>query len=243
MYKIKLPNFEGPFDLLLYFIKRDELNIYDIPIARITEEFLRYVRIMQSLDLELAAEFITMASTLLFIKTQMLLPQEENEDGTPTEDPRNELVQKLLEYKQFKEAAHEFDLMAAEQKYIYYRKLFDEDMKIAELAVEKEYKNSNIYELIKAFKKMVQNKVDSEFKHVINFEPVSIEEKRSLILKELKIHKRISLFGLIRTFNRIETIVTFLALLELIKVGEISVMQEQVFSDVIIFAKPQLSLN
>jgi segregation and condensation protein A len=90
---------------------------------------------------------------------------------------------------------------------------------------------------------MVQNKVDSEFKHVINFEPVSIEEKRSLILKELKIHKRISLFGLIRTFNRIETIVTFLALLELIKVGEISVMQEQVFSDVIIFAKPQLSLN
>ena len=96
MYKISLPNFEGPFDLLLYFIKRDEINIYDIPIAKITEEFLSYIRLMQYFDLELAGEFIYMASTLIYIKTQMLLPKGDVEIGDEIEDPRTQLVERLI---------------------------------------------------------------------------------------------------------------------------------------------------
>ena len=98
MYTIKLPNFEGPFDLLLFFIKRDELDIYDIPIARITKEFLEYIRLMQLFDLELAGEFLVMASTLMQIKAHMLLPKEVNEQGEeiPGGDPRTELVEQLL---------------------------------------------------------------------------------------------------------------------------------------------------
>ena len=99
MYKIKLPVFEGPFDLLLYFIKRDELNIYDIPISKITEEFLEYIRIIKLMDLDLAGEFIVMASTLMQIKSQMLLPRLQDSNGETIDDPRTELVQKLIEYK------------------------------------------------------------------------------------------------------------------------------------------------
>ncbi|MFP4528160.1 MAG: segregation and condensation protein A, partial [Candidatus Kapaibacterium sp.] len=127
MYNIKLPNFEGPFDLLLYFIKRDEINIYDIPIARITEEFLNYIRLMKIFDLELAGEFVLMAANLMYIKTQMLLPRYKDEEGEEIEDPRTQLVQRLLEYKQFKEASGEMAEMAEEQRYVYYREVFEAD--------------------------------------------------------------------------------------------------------------------
>ena len=129
MYSIKLDNFEGPLDLLMFFIKRDELDIYDIPIASITQEFLEYVRIMELLDLELAGEFVVMAATLLGIKAQMLLPRETavGPDGVEVEleDPRSELVQKLLEYKRYKEVADQLSTQADEQRYVLYRQVFE----------------------------------------------------------------------------------------------------------------------
>ncbi|MCL5991067.1 MAG: segregation/condensation protein A, partial [Bacteroidetes bacterium] len=117
MYKLKLPNFEGPFDLLLYFIKKDEINIYDIPIARITEEFLKYIRLMSLFDLELAGEFLVMAANLMYIKSQLLLPRESSGDGVDIEDPRTLLVQRLIEYKQIKEAARDLSMMAEDSRY------------------------------------------------------------------------------------------------------------------------------
>ncbi|MFM8437277.1 MAG: segregation and condensation protein A, partial [Candidatus Kapaibacterium sp.] len=128
-YTVKLPNFEGPLDLLLFFIKRDELDIYDIPIGKITREFLEYIRLMQLFDLELAGEFLVMASTLMQIKVRMLLPKEVDEKGeeVPGDDPRAELVQQLLQYSQYKEVSREFSEREEAQRYVYYRQMFDAD--------------------------------------------------------------------------------------------------------------------
>src|SRR4030066_327547 len=107
MYRVKLTEFEGPLDLLLFFIKRDELDIYDIPISKITQEFLEYLHLMTTLDLEVAGDFIVMAATLMQIKVRMLLPREIGPDGEE-EDPRAELVRRLIEYKRYKEMSQEF---------------------------------------------------------------------------------------------------------------------------------------
>src|SRR4030043_1646260 len=115
MYKIKLDQFEGPLDLLLFFIKRDELNIYDIPIARLTKEFLEYVNLIKILDLEVAGDFILMASTLMHIKVKMLLPKEVDEKGEEV-DPRADLVKALLEYKRYKEMSDELSFMESNMR-------------------------------------------------------------------------------------------------------------------------------
>ncbi len=152
MFKIKLKDFEGPFDLLLYFIKRDELDIYDIPIAPIAEEFLAYIRMMQIMDIELASEFLVMASTLLQIKAEMLLRQDENEDGeVPDEnDPRLPLVEQLLEYKKFKEASKHLSRQAEDNKYRFYRKLYD-----SEIA---EYEKNAIIKMLLSFRSLQHSK-------------------------------------------------------------------------------------
>ena len=126
MYKIKLEHFEGPLDLLLFFIKRDELDIYDIPISKITKEFLDYVKIIQMLDLETAGDFILMASTLMHIKVRMLLPREINEKGEEI-DPRAELIAALLEYKRYKEMSEELAFLESNQRKLSFRSNFSKD--------------------------------------------------------------------------------------------------------------------
>ena len=128
MYKIKLEQFEGPLDLLLFFIRRDELNIYDIPISRITKEFLEYVNLIKLLDLEIAGDFILMASTLMHIKVRMLLPREVDEKGEEI-DPRTELVQALLEYKKYKEMSEELSFFESNQRKISFRGNYSIDPK------------------------------------------------------------------------------------------------------------------
>lgn len=241
MYKITLPNFEGPFDLLLYFIRRDELNIYDIPIARITEEFLNYIRIMQYFDLELAGEFLLMAATLMYIKTQMLLPRTENADGEEIEDPRTQLVQKLIEYRQIKEAAAELGSIAEEQRYTYYRKYFAADM--PETAALPEYKNATLFDLMKAFGNIMKRAEEDKKEHVVNIAPVSIDEKKEMVLGMLRKKKRLSFFTIIVNRPRMHIIVTFLALLELIKSQAIIIKQTDLFDDIIISEKPVFNLN
>ena len=127
MYRVRLTEFEGPLDLLLFFIRRDELDIYDIPISRITREFLDHIHMMQSLDLEVAGDFIVMAAELMQIKVRMLLPR--LEDQQEEEDPRAELVRRLIEYKRFKEMAERISGFEDEQRKIYYRRLFHGDPK------------------------------------------------------------------------------------------------------------------
>ncbi|MFH1049601.1 MAG: segregation/condensation protein A [bacterium] len=238
MYKIRLPNFEGPFDLLLYFIKRDELNIYDIPIARITEEYLKYIRLMRFFDLELAGEFLVMVTTLMYIKTQMLLPKIESENGDEIEDPRTILVQKLIEYKQFKEASWDLSGMADNQRYVYYRKLFDDSKIESENPDDVYYENSTLFDLLRAFKIAIERTESAITEHIVNIHKISIEEKTALIIQKLKISKRLSFFGLVKNENRKNILVTFLALLEMIKDKLIFITQDILYDDIIIMERP-----
>ena len=191
MYKIKLPNFEGPFDLLLYLINREELNIYDIPIARITQEFLNYTRIMQILDLELAGEFLVMAANLMFIKSQLLLPRDENEETGELDDPRTELVHRLIEYKQFKEASRNLSMYEGENRYVYYRSIFEGENQLIYESTQNIYKNATIFDLLKAFQKALNRTKPVVTQHLVTLFPVTIEEKTNLIISELNAKNRI----------------------------------------------------
>lgn len=241
MYKIRLPNFEGPFDLLLYFIKRDELNIYDIPIARITEEYLKYIRVMRYLDLELAGEFLVMVATLMYIKTQMLLPKAVIGEDGEAEDPRTILVQRLIEYKQFKEASMQLEKCADNQKYVYYKNLFSPDSLTDVQDDNVFYDNSTLFDLLRAFKKAMDRSDGRINEHIVNILPVTVEEKISYVMQKLKLNKRIRFFDLVNGENRLNIIVTFLALLEMIKIRLIIILQDDLFDDIVITEKPAFS--
>ena len=151
MYRVKLTEFEGPLDLLLFFIRRDELEIEDIPISRITREFLDYLHVMAQLDLEIAGDFIVMAATLMQIKVRMLLPRDENAEEE--EDPRAELVRRLIEYKRFKELSQQMGTLEEEQRRVYYRKFFAADTHEEPAEVKEEtLADVSLFNLIAAFR-------------------------------------------------------------------------------------------
>ena len=236
MYNVKLSNFEGPLDLLLFFIRRDELDVYDIPIASITEEFLGYVRIMEMLDLELAGEFVVMASMLVQIKAQMLLPREEKsdrgEDGIDEDDPRAELVKRLLEYKRFKEASEHLATQEDEQRYVMYRKVFEAEAIHAE--EDGSYKNATLFDLLKALKKAIERAPDEPDPHVVTKFPVSVDEKSEEIMHTLKSRPSVRFFELINGLTKVHIVVTFLALLELAKNHMIRIQQDETFEDIVV---------
>lgn len=238
MYKIQLPNFEGPFDLLLYFIKRDEINIYDIPISKITEEFLHYTRIMNIFDLELAGEFLVMASTLMYIKTQMLLPRYKSDDEVEVEDPRTQLVQRLLEYKLYKDATVEMKEKAESQRYVYYRNLFDADYANSGQGA---FTKSSLFDLMKAFQAVLNRTPAEEYMHEVKIATVTVEEKRAEIMSLLRRNKRLSFHELIANSTRFELIISFLSILDLLKLQQIYVTQSEVFDDIIIVLAPILN--
>ncbi len=215
-YTIRLPNFEGPFDLLLFFIQRDELNIYDIPIAKITADFLEYVRIIHLFDLELAGEFLVMASTLMQIKALMLLPRpitENPEDGE--EDPRVALVQKLLQYKQIKEAAAHLSTKADEQRYTYYRTIFEAER--AALPYNDSLKNATLFDLMRALRKALSRTPKEQKAHIMQKRPVTVEEKTELLLELLKKAKRLSFLSVTQGNTKQHIVATFLAILDMVK--------------------------
>jgi segregation and condensation protein A len=237
MYKIILPNFEGPFDLLLYFIKRDELNIYDIPISKIAFEFLNYIKLMNLLDIELAGEFVVMAANLVYIKTQMLLPRQKNEDGTFEEDPRKQLVQNILEYMQFKEVAKEFSIAANANKFVLYRGNFAAEL--ANLNMNATYKNATLFDLLKAFGNALNRNSPQKNVHIVEMFNVTIEEKLAEIYQKLTTKKRFTFSEFVKNQPKQHIIVAFLAMLELMKAGKIFISQEESFSDIIISEIPE----
>lgn len=242
MYKIKLPNFEGPFDLLLFFIKRDEINIYDIPIAKIAREFLNYINIMKIFDLELAGEFLVMAANLMYIKTQLLLPRESSDNGDDsTEDPRTQLVQRLLEYKQFKEAGTEIDEMYEAQRYTFYKQQFSAEYYHA--AKEAGYKNASLFDLIKAFQNVVGRLKDVDLEHIVEIIPVTVDEKKEVLLQKLLKSKRLSFFEITTDLNNEHVVASFLAILELVKANQIYVFQESSFEDIIISEPKEIGID
>ncbi len=230
MYKINLPKFEGPLDLLLFFIKRDELDIYDIPISTITSEFIEYVKLIEKLDLEIAGDFILMASTLMQIKARMLLPKEVDEKGSEI-DPRAELVAALLEYKRYKEMSDEFSYFEANQRKINFRGNFELDPKEKVENVEILLKNISVYDLMKAFKKAIEER-PKEYVHEIVRENFTIEEQGEFIMEKLIFKSSLTFVELVKTLrDKIQMIVTFIAILELVRSGKIGLRESPNFND------------
>jgi len=221
MYRIKLAEFEGPLDLLLFFIKRDELDIYNIPISRITREFLDHIHTMQEFDLEVAGDFIVMAAELMQIKVRMLLPRVEGEEVE--EDPRAELVRRLIEYKRFKEMAQQISAFEDEQRKIYYRRFFQSDPKsLPPEDAEENMKDITLFNLMKAFRSAMDH-MPRKVIHEVELQNVTIDEQISFTMDFLKVHGQATLLGLVRHMTeKIRIIVTLIALLELAKDGLIS---------------------
>ncbi|MBI9072168.1 MAG: segregation/condensation protein A [Melioribacteraceae bacterium] len=234
MFTINLSDFEGPLDLLLFFIKRDELDIYDIPISKITREFTDYFHIMQKLDLEVAGDFILMASTLMQIKVRMLLPREVDAKGEEI-DPREDLVRALLEYKRYKEASEELVILEANQRKINYRGYYDEDEAETPPEFDTLLKNITIYDLIKAFKAALMEK-PKEIVHQIIKVSVSIDDQVQVINGLLENKNEFYFLELIKDMHdKIVIIVTFVALLEMIKMGRLGLKESPNFNDFIIY--------
>ncbi len=232
IYRVKTEIFEGPFDLLLFLIRKHEIDIYDIPIHDITNQFLEYIKLMKILDLEVAGEFIEMVASLMNIKARMLLPKPVFGAEDDVEDPRTELVQRLLEYKKFKEAASEMSEFEDHRRKMFSRKFFlrPEDEKPS--STEEYLQNVTLFDLLLAFKKALDNMPKVTYHEVKKIE-VTIEEQTDYILNLLDAQPNILFSEFIEKLkNRIVIIVTFLALLDLIKLRKIIVRQSRVFDDI-----------
>ncbi|MFA5114584.1 MAG: segregation/condensation protein A [Candidatus Omnitrophota bacterium] len=230
-YKVRLEIFEGPLDLLLYLVKKDHLNIYDIPIAQISEQYLKYLELMRMLDLNIAGEFLVMAATLMQIKSKMLLPAEETQPAEEEEDPRAELVRRLLEYEKYKEVAESLRQREAAQQDVFKRPR-SELNKVETTAGGEVYFEASIFDLINAFTKALDEVPKELFYQVIKDE-FTIEGKvhEMLHLMMVESHKRVAeLF--VKCNGKIEIIVTFLAILELIRLKEIVIIQKGLFGEI-----------
>ena len=227
-YRISLPQFEGPFDLLLFFIERDELDIHDIPIAKITRDFLEYLTAMQSMNIELASEFILVAATLMRIKAKMLLPRPVlNEEGEEI-DPREELVRRLLEYKRYKAVLEEIAQLEATQAQRLERGFARSDEKALMQAdfPEEELVGMDLYTFMRTFKRIWErhNEQLARPTHVIRQYPYDIEQVKGTLITKLSHGKPIDFVSFIlEEGNRIYAVFSFLAILELIQVQQLSI--------------------
>ncbi|MCU0651640.1 MAG: segregation/condensation protein A [Candidatus Omnitrophica bacterium] len=231
-YKIKLEIFEGPLDLLLYLVKKDHLNIYDIPITQVTDQYLQYIELMRLLDLNIAGEFLVMAATLLQIKSKMLLPAEENQQPEEEVDPRAELVKRLLEYERFKEIAENLRQKEISQQEVFKRPKGEEAA--AELPKEPKevYFEASIFDLISAFSKALEDIPKEVFYEIIKDE-FTVEEKVHQILHLLLVENSTRLSDLFaQAKHKLDIIVTFLAVLELIRMKEIVARQKGIFDEI-----------
>jgi segregation and condensation protein A len=239
MYRVKLHTFEGPLDLLLFFIKRDELDIYDIPIARITKEFLDYIHFMQELDLEGAGEFILMAAELMQIKVKMLLPREPGEEEE--EDPRADLVRRLLEYKRYKEMAEKFSGYEDEARKLFYRQLFKADPKYY-VPEDETLKDVTLFDLASSFRYALEHIPKKTF-HEVELINVTVEEQTEYINQFLDSHTECTFRELVGSMKeRIRVVVTFVALLEMIRSRILGIRQEEPYQDFWIFRLPSENL-
>ena len=237
-YKVKLDVFEGPLDLLLYLIKKNEIDIYDIPIAAITEQYLEYIELMRMLDLNIAGEFLVIAATLIHIKSKMLLPPDEKELlPEEEEDPREELVRRLVEYKKFKEVAGILQDLESQRK-----KMFTRDIPF-EVAPGEVFFEASLFDLITAFTRVLKDVPKEMFQEIIKDE-FTVEQKVHDLLHMLVKTPVMSLFDLFKNAkNKPEIIAMFLAVLELIRLKEIIVVQKQNFSDIEIIRNEKHRLN
>jgi segregation and condensation protein A len=223
-YRVKLEIFEGPLDLLLYLIKKDEIDIYDIPIAHITEQYLAYLELMQELDISVAGDFLVMASTLIYIKSKMLLPPDPKIDGEEdlNEDPRAELIERLLEYQKFKSAAQMLHSRGEIESACYTRGPLETDSSNPEVS-------ATLFDMLRVFREVLK-RAEAQIEMEIARDEMTIAEKLAQIHAMLEERERINvreLFEMSR--SKRELIITFLALLELVKEWKIYLVQSEPF--------------
>jgi segregation and condensation protein A len=238
MYKVRLAEFEGPLDLLLFLIKKNEIDIYDIPIAKITEQYLEYLELMELLDLDIAGEFLVMAATLMHIKSKMLLPPEERPQEQEEEtDPRAELVRQLLEYKAFKDAAQRLQDLEARQRDVFHRT--GETGALPSGVTGEHFFEATLFDLISAFSTVLANIPKETFLEVIKDE-TTVEQKVHDILHMVVEDMSVSLQSLFeKAKSKVEMVTIFLALLELIKIHSILAVQKELFGEIQIMRNPK----
>ena len=230
--QVQLAIFEGPLDLLLHLIKKNEVSIADIPIATITEQYLATLELMETLSLDVAGEFLVMASTLVHIKSRMLLPagadEIEDEEGV---DPREELVRRLLEYQRYKDAAGQL-----EQREVLSRDVFARAATPTEEVGPRGFRELSVFELLGALKQVIDRLPKDTF-HDVTLEKITVREKMTLLLDRLRQQGSVlfeALFAEVK--SRMEVVVTFLAMLELVKVRAIRIVQEEMAGPIMIEA-------
>lgn len=232
-FSIRLPAFEGPLDLLLYLIRRNEVDVYDIPIEHVTQQYIEILGSMEKLDLEIAGEFFVMAATLMYIKSRMLLPKKDqgiNEDVEDEElDPRWELVQQLLEYRKFKEAAEDIQKLILNSNDLIARI----GPKDAIEAVERPLKPVDRVDLWNTFNQVLRRLAERITEGEIHAEQVTVADRMELILNRLKQQSHFLFSELFESSTTLTTIVaSFLAVLELTRLGEIRLQQDSAFADI-----------
>lgn len=239
--KVKLQVFEGPLDLLLHLLEKNKVNIYDIPIVEITNQYMEYIGEMQRHDLDIVSEFMVMAATLLDIKSRMLLPKEETEEEEA--DPRAELVQKLLEYKMYKCMSYELKDRQIDAQRVLFKvptiprevRQYEEPVNLQELMADVSIRRLN--DIFKSVMRKREDKIDPIRSHFgrIEKEEVSLEERMGYLEQYALTHRRFSFRGLLEAqSSKMEIIVTFLSILELMKVGKIHISQEHIFDDIFV---------
>ncbi len=228
-FEIKLPLFEGPFDLMLFFIERDELDIYDIPIAKITNDFLDYIHHLEKLEIEIASDFILFAATLMKIKSRMLIPRPELNDSGEEIDPREELIRNLLEYKKYKSVVEdlanlEFLQLSKEKR----GNLVSELQSLSKLEdVDAEMQHVDLFKLLKVFQRTMSkmaSRVDETMHTVIQY-PYTIEQQKEFVLEKISFKNQVPFTDFI-SFNpdKIFVIYTFLAILELLQLSQVTIV-------------------
>ena len=226
--KLELGRFAGPLDLLLFLIRQEQANIFDIPIAKITDEYLKYIRLMKSLDIALAADFLVMAATLIEIKSKMLLPREPlEEDEIDIEDPRKELVDRLLEYEKFKNAAQMLYERSTVEQAVFPRGRIESDENNLEV-------NVSVFDLLSVFQKILARHKE-EIQYEIEREEMSLAEMLKNIKKLIFSVKETSLskiFGEMKTKH--ELVLAFIAVLEIVRTESVQLIQDKIFGDIVL---------
>ena len=229
-YTIQLEIFEGPLDLLLHLIRKQEVDIYDISIAKITDQYLRYVQVMKDLNITVAGEFVAMAATLIHIKSQLLLPSDPDMVEEEEDDPRQQLVQQLLEYERFQKAAHMLYELETVELSVWSRgeSEFEEE--------EQEAVSATLYDMIHAFHEVVE-RFKEQIVLEVEHDPVTVEEKVAEIRRLLKVQQEVLFSFFFRhKISRLHLAVTLVALLELARLQEVRLSQKGVFKDIRILA-------
>ncbi|TWE06245.1 condensin subunit ScpA [Neobacillus bataviensis] len=243
-YQVKIDAFEGPLDLLLHLINRLEIDIYDIPVAEITEQYLLYIQTMNELQLDVASEFLVMAATLLAIKSKMLLPKHEevidevDQEISYDDDPRDELVERLIEYRKYKEAAHDLKTLEEERGLMYTKPPSDLSDFTKGINPERTELNVSLYDMLAAFQKLLRRKkLQRPMATKIARQEISIEKRMNEIMDELhQLQGRKNFNDLFPNPRKDHIVVTFLAILELIKRKAIDVDQKENFGDIFVEA-------